>query len=54
MVEEAKGSIAFLNGEGHTKGRITVGRKGIVKKKIVIEGFAVIDGDQNGNQVSRP
>ena len=40
MVDEAKDSVAFLNAEGHTKGRITVGRKGIVKKKITIEGKA--------------
>ena len=40
MVEEAKGSAAFLNAEGHTRGRITVARKGIVKKRIIIEGRA--------------
>lgn len=40
MVDEAKDSVAFLNAEGHKKGFVTVGRKGIVKKKIVIEGKA--------------
>ncbi len=40
MVDEAKGSVAFLNSEPHKKGFITVGRKGIVKKKIVVEGKA--------------
>ena len=40
MVQEAKGSVAFINAEGHAKGRITVGRKGIAKRKIIIEGRA--------------
>lgn len=40
MVEEAKDSVCFLNSEPHKKGFITVGRKGIIKKKIVIEGKA--------------
>lgn len=40
MVEEARDSVAFLNSEPHKKGFITVGRKGIIKKKIVIEGRA--------------
>lgn len=44
MLEEAKGSVAFLNGEGHNRGYITVGRKGIVKKKITIKGNAVHAG----------
>ncbi len=44
MLEEAKGSAAFLNGEGYAEGHgdgyITVGRKGIVRKKIKIKGKA--------------
>ena len=40
IVEEAKGSVAFLNGEGHSDGHITVARKGIIKKKIKIKGKA--------------
>ncbi len=40
MVEEAKDSVCFLNSEPHKKGFITVGRKGIIKKKIVIEARA--------------
>lgn len=44
MLEEAKNSIAFLNMEGHNPGKITVGRKGIVKKKILIKGHAAHSG----------
>ncbi len=40
MVEEAKGCAAFLNTEGHRKPTITVGRKGITARTIVIEGRA--------------
>ncbi len=40
MVEQAKGSIAFINAEGHKKGLVTIARKGITKKKIIIEGRA--------------
>lgn len=41
MVEEAKGSLAFLNLEGYGQGRITVTRKGITKKEITIKGRSV-------------
>lgn len=44
MLQEAAGSAAFLNEEGYTSGHITVGRKGIVKKKIVIKGKAMHAG----------
>ena len=38
MVDEAKDCAAFLNAEGHKKNFITVGRKGIGKRTIIIEG----------------
>lgn len=40
MVDEAKESAMFLNCEGHLEGHVTVGRKGIVKRKISIKGKA--------------
>lgn len=44
ILEEAKGSAAFINCEGHSEGYIIVSRKGIVKNKITITGKAVHAG----------
>ncbi len=40
ICEKAKGSVAFLNLEGHTKGKICIQRKGIITFKFKITGVA--------------
>lgn len=45
MVEEAKGSAAFLNAEGSSSDRcLTIGRKGIISNKIIINGKKIHAG----------
>ncbi len=41
MCEKAKNAVAFLNAEGHTRGKVVLRRKGIVRYELKIKGRSV-------------